>query len=399
MSESAWGLRRRLALSQEDTYYTSDGAWTQLRGLEGVDVQILQEALADERHVTARKLNHYPHLGEKSATCSFSLPMHDSIVGDASPLFESAFGFKSTNTTLTFSSSPDGGSVVTSAGTFDPIVLCTSGGVLYARPIKSVSGGTGTFAIKLPGAATTSANAATNNGALYYYDPTAETKYIQIEADRASETDSLDYILKGGYVTGMTLELDLQSRMMFGFQTQFHSWSQATASNAANPSAPSGHFLGLAGEAFVQDAGTPAAGTQLDVARVSIDLVCERIPRRTMRAPGGTVPDSAVVGVYSGRFVVGGLRVTYTKISSTPATNWAARTAKHAFFSWHMGRPAASTTADIVALSLPKVIPSGYPTEVDLDGLVGLEVPYVVEEDVALTAPYGLPALGFFSAA
>jgi hypothetical protein len=398
MSEGAWSKLRRLALSQEDTIYTTDGAWTQLRGLEGAEVQTLEDVLSDDRHKTARKRNYAPHLGEKSAVCNFRIPWHDAIVTDASPLYESAFGFKSTSS-LTFNAAGStDGVIVKSAGTHDPIVFATATSI-YARPVKSVSSNDATLAIKLPGAATAATNADATGGACYYYDPTAATKYIQLEADRAGESDSLPYILKGGYVTSMTLEVDLSGRMGTTFGCQFHSWTQDTASNVSNASALSGHFLGLAGEAFLQSAASPAVGTQLDVARISVDLVCERIPRRAMRAPGGTVPDSSVSGVYSGSFAVGGVKITYTKISSTPLTDFLARTAKWGFFTWHMGRPGASTTKDIVALSLPRLVPAGKPVEVEIDGIVGHEVDYTIEEDLDLTAPFGLPALAFGSAA
>jgi hypothetical protein len=400
MSEGAWSKLRRIALSQEDTIYTTDGAWTQLRGLEDAAVLPTEEVLSDNRHKTARKSNYAPHLGEKGATLGFRLPWHDALVGDASPLLESAFGFKSTNS-LTFNAAGSSdGIVVKSAGTHDPIVLATYDSIIYARPVKSVSSNDATLAIKLAGTPTAATNADATNGACYYYDPTVVvSKYIQVEADRAGENDSLPWILKGGYVTSMTLDVDLGGRMGFGFGCQFHSWSQAAASNVSNPTALSGHFLGLSGEAFLQSASSPAVGTQLDVARVSVDLVIERLPRKAMRAPAGTVPDSSVVGVYPGSFGVGGIKVTYTKVSSTPLTDFQARTPKWGFFTWHMGRPGASTTKDIVALSLPRLIPAALPVEVEIDGIVGYEVDYMIEEDISLTAPYGLPSLAIGSAA
>jgi hypothetical protein len=399
VSESASGMRRRAAVSQESSFRTSDATWTQIRGIEDLQVTINQEALPDNRHVTSRKIPYGPYLGAKSAQATFRVPWHDALIADITPLLKSAFGTKSA-VSLTFNAAGStDGVVVKSAGTHDPIIAATAGGVIYARPIKSVSSNDGTLGIKLPGAATAATNADATNGALFYADPDAATATVQMEVDRAGENDSLPYILKGGVVVGMAIEVDLAGRMYFGFTVDFYDWTQDTASNISNPSDPSGHFLGMSAEAFIQDGGSPAVGTQLDIVRLVVDLVPERIARNAMRAPAGTVPGNPAVGIYTGRFCVGGVRVTYSKISSTPNTDWAARTAKRGLFNWHMGRPAATATKDIVSLSFPKLVPSGYPQEVDVDGLVGLEVPYVVEEDVALTAPYGLPALGFFSAA
>lgn len=398
MSESSWGLVRRVALSQEDTLGTSDGAWTQLAGIEDFTFSPDQEALPDNRHVTSTKSNHAPFLGPKSATASFRLPWHDRLKQDASPLLESAFGKVSADTIT--STGGTASTITKTAGTFDPLLALTVGGVVEVRPVKSVAANDATLAIQASGASTAATNADATNGACYLWDPSVDTsKYVQLEIDQDTETDSLDWILKRGYVQSMTLELDLQARMAFSFNCQFHDWSQSSATNTAAPTAFSGHFLGLSGEAYLQSTGSPAAGTQLDLARVTVDLVVERIVRNAMRAPGGTVPGSAAVGIYPGRFAVGGVKLAFTKVSSTLLSDWEARTAKGLFLSWHMGRPGASTTKDIVALWLPRVVPMSKPQETDLDGLVGWEIDMTSEVDAALAAAFRFPALGIFSAA
>ncbi len=401
MADGAWKMMRRGAVSAESSFYTSGGSWTQLRGVQDLQVQINQEVLPDERHTTARKSNYAPHLGVKTAQATFFIPWHDDMATDLAPLFLSAFGFKSSDSLTYNDSGSTDGIIVKSDGTHDPQILITTGGVIYARPVKSVSSNDGTLGIKLPGAGdpTAATNADATNGGLWYYDPTAATTSVQMEVDRAGEDGSLGYILKGGTVTSMSLELNLSGRMGFQFTVTFYDWTQDTTSNISNPSAVSGHFLGMSGEAYLQDWGTPDAGTQRDVSALSVDLTCERITREAMRAPGGTVPGNPAVGVYSARFAVGGVRIVYSKIAVGNITDFNARTAKGGMFAWYKGRPGASTTKDVVSLALPRLIPASMPQEVEVGDLVGHECTYTIEEDTALTAPYGLPSLLVGSAA
>jgi hypothetical protein len=400
MSEGAWTLIRRTALGEEGTTLGATPAgFTNPRGVEGFSMNPTREALPDLRHTTSRKAQYASKIGQKSASCSFRVPIHADIVADLDAAFKSALGAKSANTTLTFSSSTTS-ALTTSAGTFDPVILVTANSILEARPIKSVSGAVGTFAIKPNDTPTTCANAATNNGALYYYDPTAATTYVRMQADRDSETDEIPYTLSSGYVTKLQIELDLSQRLGVDVEMQFGDWTQEAAAGLADPDgALSGQLLGYAGEAFIQSIGTPAVGTQLDVHGVSINLCCERIRRDAMRAPTATTAGSAINGVYSGRFAVEGLKVTLTKAAVAWLTARTAATAYGAFFSWSLGTPGASTTADKMAIWLPRVVVDGDPVPVDIDGIEGLEVMFKIEEDTTLTAPYNAPCLAFFSAA
>src|SRR5262245_3800689 len=141
MSESASPLRRRAAVSAESSFYTSSGSWTQLRGLENLQVTINQEAIPDNRHVTSRMSNYAPFLGPKAATATFFIPWHLDFATDCAPLLLSAFGFKSSSSLTYNDSGSSATTIVKSGGTHDPIVAptLTSGSVITPRPVKSVS--------------------------------------------------------------------------------------------------------------------------------------------------------------------------------------------------------------------------------------------------------------------
>src|SRR3990167_661121 len=263
MSEGNLTLLRRVSIgSESSTIYSTPGAYTHVRGLENLSYSFPREALADNRHLTSRRGQNASHLGAKAPEMGFRVPIHNAIFTDLDTVFTSAFGTKSANTFVW--SAGAAGTVTKSSGSFDPIVLVTISAVTHARPVKSVASNVATLAIQGGGANTTAKNAATDSGALYYQDPTAAYTSMALEMDASGESDHIKYTMAGAVPDQVTLSLDLEQRLGLDLHFMGGDFTINTAANITNPSALSGQQLGFQAECFIQDIGTPAAGTQID---------------------------------------------------------------------------------------------------------------------------------------
>lgn len=400
MAEGANTLKRRVSIgSESSTLYSTPGAYTHVRGLEGLQHSGPRESLADNRHLTSRKPQYASRLGWKSVDVGFQVPVHSAIQTDLDAVFTSAFGTKSANT-LTWSADISTGSGITkSGGTFDPLILGTVSSVTYVRPVKTISTNDATMAIKFPGATTTAKQAITGGGALYLHDPTAAMTALQIQCDASGETDYVAATYAGCVPDRVALSLDLAGQLMFDLHFVGGGWTKNSAASISDPSTLTGQLVGHQAECFIQDIGTPTTGTQIDLHAMEINLCWEWIPRTATRANvSGAIPDSGIVGWKQGLFAPEGLKVTVTKQSN----NWvAARTNKTAYgflMVWSLGGPGDTATNSKMALWIPRIVLDADPVETDIDGISGYELQFKIEEETSLTSSVACQAcLAFFA--
>lgn len=401
MSEGALSNLRRVAIgSESSTLYSAPGAFTQVRGLEGLSHSGMRETLADGRHLTSRKGQYASRLGAHQIDVGFQVPVHGAIHTDLDAVFTSALGTKSANTLTWSADIGTGGGVTKSAGTFDPLILGTVASVTYARPVKTVATNDATMAIKFPGATTTAKQAVTGGGALYLQDPTAAFTSMQVQCDASGESDYVPATYKGCVPDRVALSLDLAGQLMYDIHFLGGEWTPNAAADITNPSALSGQLIGFTAEAFLQDIGTPAVGTQIDLHAMEINLCWQWIPRMATRAPSsaGVLPGSPNSGWKQGLWCPEGLKITVTKQSNNYV---AARTAKTAYgflMVWSLGTPGQAGNASKMALWVPRVVLDADPVEVDIDGISGYELSFKVEEESALSASVACQAaLAFFA--
>lgn len=386
MSEGANSQLRRVSVGSEvATLYAAPGAYTHLRGAQGLSHKGQRESLADGRHLTSRMGQYASRLGQKSGDITCSVPLHAATATDLVAILTSAFGVVSANT-ITWSAGA-AATVTKSAGEFDPIVITpVTGGVYYARPVKSVAANVATLAIQLPAASITGAkNAITGGGGAFYQSAAAEPTYLHIECDPAGESDYVSATYQGCVPEKVGLSLDLSQQLMLDLAFKAADWTPNSAANITNPSALTGQMLGFAAECFLQDIGTPAAGTQIDLHSLEINLAPQWIPRYATRANvSGAVPGSGIVGWKRGIFCPDGLKITVTKQNNSYITARTNKTPYGFFVSWSLGGPGDTATATKVALWIPRVVLDADPVEVDIDGISGYELSFKIEEESAL---------------
>jgi hypothetical protein len=395
MSEGALGIIQRVVVGKENgSIYTAPSAFTAPRGIEEVSASAKRELLPDNRQKTSRRAGHASHLGPKSWELGFKAPLHAATQTDLDPILENVAGAAAgTGSAITATGTT---TVVTkTAGDFlAPCLLLTTASGKEVRPIKSVSSNDATLAIR--GSAASSA--AENPAFFYTGTPTGAETTLAAEWDRHSESDVVNYEAQGGVCDRLALEIDTEGRVALDVHLMGADWSQDdTPDNIASPSTLSGHFLGYAAEVFLQDIGTPAAGTQIDMHALSVNLAPQWIARKATRAVGsGSVPGSAVAGWKRGVWFGEPIKLTVTKAAASYVTAITARTAYGLLVSFAAGGPGASTTDVRMALWVPRVVIADA-QPVDIDGIEGMELTLEVEEE-ALTAPYLAPwFLSFFA--
>lgn len=397
MSEGALGSKRRVSIgSESSTIYSAPGAYTHVRGLEGLTHTGSREALADNRHLLSRKGQYASRLGAHQIDVGFQVPVHAAIHTDLAAVFTSAFGTVNTDT-FTWSADISTGSGITkSAGDFPALAMATVAGVKYVRPFKTITSNDATAAIKWPGATTASEAPA----AYYQQDPTADYTALHIECDAAGETDYVPATYKGCVPDRLALSLDLNGQLMFDLHFLGGNWAPNSAANITDPSALSGQLIGFAAECFLQDIGTPAVGTQIDLYAMEVNLAPTWIARPAARAPSsaGVLPGSAVAGWKAGVWCPEGLKITVTKQHNNYV---AARTAKTPYgflMVWSLGVPGQAGSDAKMALWLPRVVLDADPVEVDIDGISGYELSFKVEEETTLSSEVaGQGHLAFFA--
>ncbi len=399
MSEGANGFLRRVSIgSESSTLYSAPGSFTHVRGVEGLTHQGPRESLADNRHLTSRKGQYASRLGVKSVDVGFQVPVHSAIQTDLDAAFTAALGTKSANT-LTWSADISTGSGITkSAGTFDPLVMGTVGGVTFVRPGKTIATNDLTMAIKFPGATTTAKQAITGGGACYVQDPTAAFTAMQIQCDASGEADYVPATYKGCVPDRLALSLDLAQQLMFDLHFVGGDWTKNSAPDITNPSALSGQLIGQQAECFLQDIGTPLVGTQIDLHSMEINLCWEWIPRTAARAnTSGVIPGSPLSGWKQGLFCPDGLKITVTKQNNNYVAARTNKTPYGFFMCWSLGAPGDTATSSKMALWIPRVVLDADPVEVDIDGISGYELQFKVEEESSLSAGVACQAaLAFF---
>lgn len=391
MSQGALTRIQRVAIGKEATIYSTPGSFTKPRGIEAVSMTAGREALADNRQLTSRKAQHAAHIGQKSFAFGMTIPMHDDIVADMGDIFEGALGELVSPSALVFVSGTQS-TITISAGVFDPLIIITlSDGSKHVRPVKSVAGGTvATLAILLPVLGGRTVTGATNALSCYKHDPSADISSFQIQTDRDQETDQVPFIGKGCAPTSVGLSLDLTQRLGFSFTFEGGDWEQAVGADLGDPDgALSGQYLGYACEIYVQDIGTPTAGTQLEAQTVALDLAPQTIGRRATRLNTGVdvVPGSALVGWKRGLQFPNPVTLTLTLADSQWIVDRDALTPFGMLLVFSKGTPDSNATLDRVAVFLPRVVLDSEPTLTEIDGIQGQQLAFRVEEE-ALAAPY-----------
>lgn len=396
---------QRIAIGKEDgSIYNTPASFEQVRGLEGATVTATREALADNRQLTSQRNQFASHIGQKSFTAEFTVPVHKEISDDLDCVFEAVFGSKQAQTAPTFTSGT-ASTVTFSAGALDPLVLVSLGdGRKFVRPIKSVAAGVGTYAIELPslGIVTVTGveNAADNGGVCYTVDPLAAPITIGVESDRDVETDQVPFIGKGCVPTSLALNLNLTQRLSFTVGLTGGDWLQQTPSNTATPAALENQLLGYAAEAFIQPLATPAAGTQLDVSAATIQFAPNFIARQATRVSDiNSIPGSSIVGYARGLQFSEPVSITLTLANDAWLDDRTSKEPCALLLSFFLGVPGENASADRMAIYMPRVVLTADPTYVDIDGVEGMQLSFQVEQDLSLSGIYGAQAsIAFFKA-
>jgi hypothetical protein len=395
MSEGALKIIQRVAVGEENgSIYTAPSAFTNPRGLEEVSATADRENLPDNRQKTSRRAGHASFLGSKKWELGFKAPIHSATVTDLTSILKNVAGATASGAAVTATGTT---TVVTkTAGAFGaPMLLLTTASGKEVRPIKSDDGANAaTLAIR--GSANSSA--AENPATYYTATPGATETTLAAEWDRDDEADCVNYSASGGVCDRLALEIDTDGRVALDVHLMGADWTQTTSPGGIEaPSALSGHFVGFAAEVFLQSIGTPAAGTQIDMSALSVNLAPTWIARKATRANvSGAVPGSAVSGWKRGIWFAEPIKLTVTKAAESWYDAVEARTAMALMVSWSTGGPGATATDVRMALWVPRVVITAA-TPVDIDGIEGMELTLEVEEE-ALTAPYLAPwFLSFFS--
>lgn len=396
MSEGALSIIRRVAVGKEDgTIYNTPASYTNPRGIEDVAATADRDMLADNRQRTSRRAGTAAHLGAKKWELGFKAPLHAATQTDLDPILENVAGAGAAGSAFTYN---DTGSLATtivkSAGTHDALQLITALGHKEVRPVKSVSGNNATLAIQ----ASANPSDAENPAYIYTATPAAAETTLAAQWDRDGETDTINYEASGGVCDRLALEIDTDGRVSLDVHLMGADWTQSdTPGEPAAPSALSGHFVGFAAEVFLQSIASPAAGTQIDMHALSVNLAPTWIARKATRANiGGVVPGSAVSGWKRGIWFSEPIKLTVTKNASAYQDAIDARTAMGFMVSWSQGGPGAAETDVRMALWVPRVVVA-HAQAVDIDGIEGCELTLEVEEE-SLSAPYLFPwCLAFFS--
>jgi hypothetical protein len=396
MSEGALSQIRRVAVGEENgSIYTAPASWTNPRGIEDVSASATRERLADNRQRTSRRAGTASHNGPKSWELGFKAPLHAATVTDLGSVIKNAAGASASGSSFTYNDTGSSEStIVKSAGTHDPLLLITTASGKEVRPVKSVSSNDATLAIR----ASANPSGAENPATYYTATPGATETTLAAQWDRDGETDVINYVGTGGVCDRLALEIDTDGRVALDVHLMGADWSQEDGSALDAPSALSGHFIGFAAEVALQDIGTPAALTQIDMNSLSVNLAPTWIARKAARAntSGGAIPGSAVTGWKRGVFFSEPITLTVTKAATAYQTAIDARTAYGFLVSWSQGGPGANVSDVRVALWVPRVIITAA-TPTDIDGIEGCQLTLEVEEE-ALSAPYLFPyCLAFFS--
>ena len=397
MSEGALSRKRRLSIGSEgSSLYSAPGAFTHIRGVEELVHSGMHESIADNRHLLASMGQYASRLGAHQIDVGCQVPVHAAIQTDLDAPFTSVFGSKNAET-LTWSADISTGSGITkSAGNFPSMVMGTVAGVKYVRPFKTVATNDGTMAIKFPGT-TTAAEVAS---ALYENDPTAAFTALQLQVDASGETDYVPATYKGCVPDRLALTLDLAGQLFFDLHFLGGDWTPNAAPDIANPSALSGQLIGFAAECFLQDIGTPAVGTQIDLHAMEVNLAPEWIARPATRAPSsaGTLPGCPTAGWKRGPWCPEGLKITVTKQHNDYVAARRNRTPFGFFMCWSLGVPGQAGSDAKMALWIPRVVLDADPVETDIDGISGYELTFKVEEESTLSSEVATQgALGFFA--
>lgn len=400
MSEGALGLIRRVTISAESSIYTDGASYDHVAGVEDLSYTATREPLEDNRHLLLAKGQHASHLGRKSGEISFSVPVQANTWSELIHPLTSAFGTLSANTVSFVSATTT--TVTADAGeVFDPIILTTISGVEVPRPIKSVSGDTATYAI-LPGGTTTAvAVAGDTNGACFIQDYTvAAGKTLHIECDADGESDFVPQTFTGCVPTRCELNLDLSNRLMLNWTFTAADFTNNSASNTVDPAAISTQFLGYAADCFLQDTGTPAAGTQIDLNSLQVNLCWDWVPREAVRGnTSNLIPGSPIVGYKPRLWCPEGVTMTLTKNAASYYTARTNKTPYGFFMVFNVGSPGqTASTNNKMALWIPRLVLDEDPVEVDIDGLTGVQLKFKMELDPNLTAEaITQGALAFFN--
>lgn len=406
MSQGALTRVQRIAIGQESSIYNTPASFEQVRGIEGVSMTASRESLADNRQLTSQRNQFASHIGQKSFTAEFTVPVHDAIDSDLDVVFTSVMGSKLAQTAPTFVSGTVS-AITVSAGAFDPLVLISlSDGRKFVRPVKSVAGGTvATLAIQLPslGIATVSGveNAADNSGSCYVVDPLATPITIGIEIDRDVEPDQVPFVGKGCIPTSLAMSLDLTQRLSFSVGLSGGDWLQQTPSNTSTPAALENQLIAFAAEAYIQEIGTPVAGTQLDVSAATIEFSPQFIARNATRydTSVASIPGSAIVGYTRGLQFVDPISVTLTLANNAWLADRTSKTPFALMLSFALGIPGENMSANRLAIYFPRVVLDADPTYVDIDGVEGMQLSLKVEQELSLSGVYGAQAsIAFFKA-
>lgn len=398
MSEGALGLVRRVTVTDESTIYTDAGNYTNLAGVENLTFTHERESLADNRHLLIAKGQYASHKGRKNGEISFSVPVHANTYDELSYPLESAFGTQSANT-MTYASATTT-TLTKSAGTFDPIVLTTISGVEVPVPIKSISGNTATYAILPGGSASTAVNALSSNGACFIQDYTVAANTLRVEIDANGESDFVPYTYTGCVPTKCELNLDLSNRLMMNWTFKAGDFTSNSAANVGDPTALSTQFLGYAAQCYLQDIGTPAAGTQIDLNALTVNLCWDWVDREAVRAnTSNAIPGSPIVGYKPRLWCPDGVTMTLTKDAAAYYTARTNKTAYGFFMVFSVGGPGeTASTNNKMALWIPRLVLDADPVAVDLDGLTGVQLKFKVELESTLTgAAITQGALAFFN--
>jgi len=160
-----------------------------------------------------------------------------------------------------------------------------------------------------------------------------------------------------------------------------------SAANVSNPSAISTQFLGYAAQCYLQDISAAAAGTQIDLNSLTVNLCWDWVPRNSVRGnTSNQIPGSPIVGYKPNLWCPDGVTMTLTKNAASYYTARTNKTPFGFFMVFSVGGPGSTaSTNSKMALWIPRLVLDEDPVETDIDGLTGVQLKFKVELDPNLT--------------
>jgi hypothetical protein len=275
-------------------------------------------------------------------------------------------------------------------------------------PVQSQAAGAAVFAIKpvlVGDTISTVKNPFEVSGKIYYVDPTANSRYFQIQSKYGSEPDGRTLIGLGNTIAKMLFKTTLQDILSVDMEFSGIDWFEdfgtyngvTYTDNTADPGDVSNQFLSHMGVVYCQST-TPADAADIEAESLEFDMAPTSIDRRGIgpRQPAGIgALGSSILSKRFGIHFENGVQLKMQYYSKTWSTRRADQTELQLFFEFYNGTPQGSATKRIAGW-FPSVKVDDEPVHEDMNQLLGNTVKLNVLER-ALTGMQSSPFyLAFF---